>query len=416
MRLKQLLRESSFDSYTNALDNIILIGKKNKDFDKGLLQEILDEIAILEKTAHYGIEEYSDFINRKVKEHGPRLDLRIKNAKLVVPEMPVKGHKSNSEYNAEIAKYRQLKDNPRFIKLKTQKELGIFASNMLTSLAAGNIGLDGLFEGSDFNGDISDWHEHEHWHKITNMADMFRDSKFDGDISKWEVGHVEDMSGMFKDSVFSGDISKWDVGKVINLSHMFFGNKRFNGNLSSWDTSSADELSHMFSDSIFNGDISKWDVSNVFNFRNMFEMSEFNGDISKWQIQRVKLASGLFKDNKKFDQDLSAWDDRWKSVKDMRCMFEGSIYSHDLSNWDLPDGVKMDDMFKNTVLNKQTNMLPKAFSVIGKKINKKADELNSTMSGLDAAIDVTVKDAGRFAKKMSSKLGTGLGTLSSFFV
>ena len=392
----------------------MLLIELNESVNNLLKQDTLDYL--FERTAHFGIEEYSRYIERKIKVLGPNLDLRIKNAKLRVPEIPVKGNKTNAEYNAEIKIYKQLKEDPKFLKLKTQKELGTFAHNMLTSLAAGNIGLAGLFENLDFNGDISDWHEHEHWNKITNMADMFKRSKFNGDISKWTVDHVEDMSGMFMLSTFNGDISKWNVGKVKNISYMFFGNKYFDKNLSKWNVGNVEEMSHTFAESAFNGDISKWNVSKVYNLKGAFEMSEFNGDISKWQIQRVTNASSLFKDNDVFNNDLSEWGGKWKSVDDMRCMFEGSVYSHDLSGWDLPDNVKMDDMFKNSTLNKQRSKLPNAFAAIGKKINKQVDDLNDTLTGLDAAVDVTVKDVGRFAKKVSSKLGTGLGTLGSFFV
>jgi len=43
------------------------------------------------------------------------------------------------------------------------------------------------------------------------MNGVFNDSKFNGDISKWDVSNVTDMINMFENGVFNGDISKWDV-------------------------------------------------------------------------------------------------------------------------------------------------------------------------------------------------------------
>ncbi len=412
MRLKNLISEvEDFDHLFEINYDESRVTDEKRSFS-----EIFDEVTLLEKTAHFGVEEYSDFINRKIREYGtPKLDLRIKNARIKLLEAPVKGRKSNAEYNEELKKYHAMRKTPGYIELKQLKELGTYVDNMLTALSTREKGLSGLFKGSEFNGDISDWHEHKHWNKIKNFADMFRDSKFNGDISNWKMDHAEDLSGLFKNGIFDGDISKWKTGNVINFSHMFFGNRHFKGNLSSWDTKSAEEMGHMFTDSIFNGDISRWDLSNVYNFRSMFELSEFNGDISKWDIRHIKNASALFKENVHFDQDLSAWGNKWKSVEDMRCMFEGSVYSHDLSNWDIPNNTKIDNMFKNSAIKNFENKLPHVVRKIAKKISKTADDLNYTMSGLDAAVDDTYKDAKKVAKKAVNKLADTIGGALSTF-
>jgi hypothetical protein len=39
------------------------------------------------------------------------------------------------------------------------------------------------------------------------MGSMFEGSYFNGDISQWNVSNVTNMSCMFKDSLFNGDIS-----------------------------------------------------------------------------------------------------------------------------------------------------------------------------------------------------------------
>ena len=52
-----------------------------------------------------------------------------------------------------------------------------------------------------------------------------------------DVSGVKDMSALFEGTDFNGDISKWDVSNVENMGHMFSDSK-FNGDISKWDTSS----------------------------------------------------------------------------------------------------------------------------------------------------------------------------------
>jgi surface protein len=39
------------------------------------------------------------------------------------------------------------------------------------------------------------------------MSGMFRDTLFNKDISRWDVSNVTNMQGMFEHSQFNGDIS-----------------------------------------------------------------------------------------------------------------------------------------------------------------------------------------------------------------
>ena len=79
--------------------------------------------------------------------------------------------------------------------------------------------MDSMFDGSKFNGDISDWNVE----KVTDMRSMFYNSKFNGDISNWNVEKVTAMSSMFERSKFNGDISSWNVEKVIDMYSVFDG-------------------------------------------------------------------------------------------------------------------------------------------------------------------------------------------------
>ena len=61
--------------------------------------------------------------------------------------------------------------------------------------------------------------------EITDMDGIFEGSNFNGDISQWDVSNVKDMSYMFSNSKFTGengDISNWDVSNVKTMTAMFY--------------------------------------------------------------------------------------------------------------------------------------------------------------------------------------------------
>ena len=57
---------------------------------------------------------------------------------------------------------------------------------------------------------------------ITDMSGLFEESEFNGDISRWNVSNVTNMESMFYESVFNSDISKWDVSNVTNNTDIFY--------------------------------------------------------------------------------------------------------------------------------------------------------------------------------------------------
>jgi surface protein len=71
-----------------------------------------------------------------------------------------------------------------------------------------------MFEGSNFNQDISKWDVSN----VTDMDLMFKNSKFNRDISNWNVSNVTSMFYMFYESEFGGEISEWNVSNVTNMS------------------------------------------------------------------------------------------------------------------------------------------------------------------------------------------------------
>ena len=56
---------------------------------------------------------------------------------------------------------------------------------------------------------------------INDMRGMFNHSEFNGDISKWDVSNVRHMAGMFRGAKFRGDVSGWNTAKVEEEDGLF---------------------------------------------------------------------------------------------------------------------------------------------------------------------------------------------------
>ena len=203
--------------------------------------------------------------------------------------------------------------------------------------------MSGMFQDSDFNGDLSGWDVS----KVTDMSGMFQDSGFNDDISNWDVSSVKDMHRMFTHSVFNGDISGWDVSGVEDMGYMFSGTP-FNGDISGWDVSGVEDMGYMFSGTPFNGDISGWDVSGVSDMSSMFRYASFNGDISGWDVSGVSDMYDMFSYSD-FNGDISGWD--VSGVEDMGEMFFASSFRGDISGWDVSGVEDMHKMFASSVFN-----------------------------------------------------------------
>lgn len=115
------------------------------------------------------------------------------------------------------------------------------------------------------------------------------------ELNHIDVSQVTDMYGVFEYSDFNGDVSKWDVGNVVDMGWMFY-NSPFNQDISNWDVSNVEYMNSMFQGSPFNQDISKWDVSKVDYMCHMFENSSFDKNIDMWNynFKAVEENPGYF--------------------------------------------------------------------------------------------------------------------------
>ena len=83
--------------------------------------------------------------------------------------------------------------------------------------------------------------------KITDMSKLFEGTVFNGDISNWNVSNVTNMNAMFYNCLeFNQDISVWDVSNVTNMRSMFLNCKTFNQDISGWDVSGVNNMSYIF--------------------------------------------------------------------------------------------------------------------------------------------------------------------------
>lgn len=93
---------------------------------------------------------------------------------------------------------------------------------------------------------------------VTELRGLFAGSDFDGDVSQWDVSNVTNFSSAFAQCPFAGDISMWDTRRAMTMRQMFHSNARFHGDLNGWDVSNVRDFSGMFANAAFKGDLSSW--------------------------------------------------------------------------------------------------------------------------------------------------------------
>lgn len=174
--------------------------------------------------------------------------------------------------------------------------------------------------------------------KVTDMSYLFYNSTLrDPQISSWDVSNVKSMSWMFGLApVINPDLSKWDTRSVVDFSDMFNGARKFQGDISKWNTSAGERFNGMFFDTEFNGYLNDWDMSSAKILSGMFDENKvFNQPLDKWNTSNAEDMGGMFAEAVSFDQDISMWDVR--KVQVMTNMFRNATsFNRDLSTWEVP--------------------------------------------------------------------------------
>ncbi|AXE60779.1 hypothetical protein DA803_01595 [[Mycoplasma] phocae] len=167
------------------------------------------------------------------------------------------------------------------------------------------------------------------------------------------------LKNAFKDCInFNQDLSSWDISNVKDMSSMFEGALAFNNGEKTltWKGNAKNNTATTFmfkNAKKFNQDISSWDVSNVKSMWSMFEGAESFNNGNKpliwkngWTNKRTTMLS-MFKNAKSFNQDISSWD--VSNVWNMESMFEGTkLFNQDLSNWKVSNVWNTGSMFEGT--------------------------------------------------------------------
>ena len=93
--------------------------------------------------------------------------------------------------------------------------------------------------------------------------------------------------------------------------------------------------------------INKWDVSKIKDFSGLFkQQKQFNEYIGDWNVSNAKCMQEMFWGATSFNQPLDSWDT--SKVENMSRMFAGAhAFDQSIKNWDTSKVQNIEDMFHN---------------------------------------------------------------------
>ena len=96
----------------------------------------------------------------------------------------------------------------------------------------------------------------------------------------------DNLLGLFEDTDFQGDVSEWDMSNAEDTNSVFYGCENFNCDLSKWDMSNVKVCRRMFERCTrFDQDLSSWDMKGIKDIKSqrfMFNLCKMEEDKSKW--------------------------------------------------------------------------------------------------------------------------------------
>jgi hypothetical protein len=253
-----------------------------------------------------------------------------------------------------------------------------------------------MFENTIFNSKLSKWD----LSSVTDISNMFKNATFDKYIANWDLTSCTNVSGLFSgpDCKFKDNADalwKWDLSAVEDASYMFKdnsefdstavntwfkqnstnnrvlaiqsvkgmfeGNTKFNSALGNWDLRTVTDASDMFKNNQVYTDASAtnlfksagWKTYQIQDMSGMFSETSLNPDLSTWDMGTVTSTKNMFKNNTGFNGWINGWfkqdagSTKVFNIQDMSGMFENSVQTTNISDWDVSTVVDMTNMFKN---------------------------------------------------------------------
>ena len=201
--------------------------------------------------------------------------------------------------------------------------------------------ISSMFQGAtSFNQDCSSWVVEGNINQIFYLASSFNNG---GQPLTWDVSNVTSMNGLFQGTSFNQDISTWDVSNVTNMGAMFQNNASFNQDIGSWNFGAGlyDVRSMFQGATSFNQNLSGWVLDGVSMSNMFFGATAFNngGQALTWTLSNSTLTveislNNLFRSATSFNQDVSSWD--VSGFSGFNEAFSGATaFNQDISSWDV---------------------------------------------------------------------------------